>query len=216
VLRRWSTTSKVFALLAIASGAVAFTTVRGYETRLERLRPALGALVPVVVADAAIPRGTVLDAASLRVDEVPSRFTQPGSVASIDDVVGRTLIAEVAAGEAVPRTWPAAPGVGPVAALVPPGLRAFPLGVSVPEGTALAGDAVDVLATFGGRQPHTETVVSGVEVLDVVGSTPTSGLATTEATSASLVVVVTPEDAERLAYASAFASLSVTVAPVSA
>jgi pilus assembly protein CpaB len=216
LLRRWSTTSKALVLLAVASGAVAFMIVRGYQERLERLRPALGSLVQVVVADREVPRGTALAPDHLRVDQIPSRFAQPGSFGSIDDVLGRALTADVVAGEAITRTRLAAAGVGPVAALVPPGLRAYPLAATVPDGAVAAGDAVDVLATFGGRQPHTETVVSGVEVLGVLGEAPSAGLAGAPATSASLVVVVTPEDAERLAYAGTFATLAVTIAPVSA
>ena len=215
MLRRWSNASKLLVLLAVASGLVAFTMVRGYQQRLERLRPALGTLVPVVVADAPIARGTALDAGSLRIDEVPSRFAQPGSFGSVDGLVGRTLLADLAAGETLTRTRVAVPGVGPVAALVPPGLRAFPLDVSVPEGTIVAGDAVDVLATFGGRQPYTDTVVSGVEVLDVPEPAAPGGIGPDQTASASLVVVVTPEDAERLAYAGAFATLAVTIAAVS-
>ena len=213
-LRRWSTTSKLFALLAVASGALTFTMVRGYEERLERLRPALGSLVDVVVADRAIARGSVLAPEALRVDQLPSKFVQPGASASIDDVVGRTVLADVAPGETITRTRLAASGVGPVAALVPPGLRAYPLNVTVPDGTVVPGDAVDVLATFGGERPYTETVVSGVEVLEVLKEAPSGALGAGPSPSASLVVVVTPEDAERLAYAGAFASLAVAVAPV--
>lgn len=214
MLRRWSTTSKLLALLAVASGAVAFTTVRGYEQRLERLRPALGSLVEVVVANRAIARGTILAPDSLSLVEIPSGFAQPGSAGSFDDVVGRTVLADVAEGETITRTRLAAPGTGPVAALVPPGLRGFPLNVTVPDGTVVPGDAVDVLATFGGRQPYTETVVSAVEVLDVLREASSGTLTGAQSTSAALVVVVSPEDAERLAYAGAFANLAITVAPV--
>jgi Flp pilus assembly protein CpaB len=147
---------------------------------------------------------------------VPSAFVQPGAIATIDDLIGRTVLADVAPGETITKTRLAAPGVGPVAALVPPGLRAYPLNVTVPDATLVPGDAVDVLATFGGRQPYTETVVSGVEVLQVLDEAPAAALAGAPTASASLVVVVTPEDAERLAYAGAFASLAVTVAPVAA
>lgn len=211
MLRRWSSASKLFTLLAIACAAIAFTTVRGYERRLEALRPDVGAPVPVVVAARDLERGAVLDAGALEVAQVPSRFSPPGAFAAAVEVEGRVLVTDVVAGEAVTATRLASADVGPVAALVPPGMRAFPLSVAVPARSVRAGDAVDVLATFGGRQPHTETVVSGVDVLSVVQQTGTA-LATDQA-AVSLVVLVSPQDAERLAFASAFASLAVTFAP---
>jgi Flp pilus assembly protein CpaB len=74
------------------------------------------------------------------------------------------------------------------------------------------GDRVDVLATYGGERPHTETVASGLEVLRVM-SPATSGAVGGGAEVPSLVLLVSPLDAERLAYAKAFADLTVSIAP---
>jgi len=103
-----------------------------------------------------------------------------------------------------------APPGGPVAALVPDGLRAIAITAAVPSGVLAAGDRVDVLATFAsGQQPHTETVVEGAEVLSVVTA---AGLEESAGAS-TLVLLVTPDVAERLAFARAFADLAVAVAP---
>jgi hypothetical protein len=80
---------------------------------------------------------------------------------------------------------------------------------------------VDVLATFGSGQPYTETVVEGVEVLFVLTEAPGSsdgGLGLDlEAAGASsgttLILLVAPEQQEELAFARAFASLEVAIAP---
>jgi len=120
-------------------------------------------------------------------------------------------VSDVVEGEAITRTRLAVAG-GPVASLVPAGLRAFPIRVGSPAGTVRAGDHVDVLATFGGPRPYTDTVASGLEVLTIVE--PEAGaFAAGGPAGASLVLLVGPEIAEELAYAVAFADLSVAIAP---
>jgi len=100
---------------------------------------------------------------------------------------------------------------GPVASLVPSGLRAFPIQVGPTAAAVRAGDRVDVLATFGGPRPYTDTVASGLEVLAIVepegGAFEAGG-----GGGPSLVLLVGPAIAEELAYASAFADLAVAVA----
>jgi hypothetical protein len=99
-----------------------------------------------------------------------------------------------------------------VAALVPEGLRAFPIRPGPTAGAVRAGDRVDVLATFGGPRPYTDTVASGLEVLTVLR--PDEGtIAAAGSSGPSLVLLVSPPVAEELAYAAAFADLAVAVAP---
>jgi Flp pilus assembly protein CpaB len=87
-----------------------------------------------------------------------------------------------------------------------------------------AGDHVDILATYGSAssQPHTETVVQAVEVLMVLGeaghgdergSLALDLGAADISQPAVLIVLVAPEQEERLAFARAFANLEVAVAP---
>src|SRR5439155_514272 len=75
----------------------------------------------------------------------------------------------------------------------------------------------------GGGQPHTETVVEGVEILLALGPGapgPQSGSglgldvgAAGAGSSVTLVVLVAPDDEGRLAYARAFADLEVAIVP---
>ncbi|MEW6058908.1 MAG: Flp pilus assembly protein CpaB [Actinomycetota bacterium] len=211
--RRWSRASKLFALASVACGALSFLLVRGYAARLEALRPAVGTPVPVVVAAEAVARGTVLGEDALRIQEIPSAFAPPGALRSIDQALGRTVGSALAVGEPLTETRLGAADAGPVASLVPSGLRAFSVEADVPTGSVGPGDRVDVLATFGGPHPHTKTVAEGLEVLLVVGDDGGGGLAPTGASAPSLVLVVSAEDAERLAYAKAFADLSVAIQP---
>ena len=209
VFRRWPARSKAFAVLAVAAGAGSFALVRGYAAELEALRP--GDPTSVVVSAVALERGTVLTEDALRVEKVPNAYAPPGAFGSIGGAAGRTLVADLAEGEAVTRTRVGGEG-GPVAAQLESGLRAFVVRAGIPAGVLRPGDLVDVIATFGGPRPYSDTVGSGLEVLSIVaddGGTFEAG----GASGPSLVLLVTPDVAERLAHAAAFGEISVSVAP---
>jgi len=129
--------------------------------------------------------------------------------------VGETVGSDVAEGEPVTRTRLGSAEAGPVASLVPSGLLAFPVDAAVPPGAVRAGDRVDLYATFGGPHPHTETVATGLEVLLLLGdegAEGTTGLTSSASSGPTLVLLVSPEQAERLAYATAFADLAIAIA----
>ena len=107
-----------------------------------------------------------------------------------------------------------------MASLVPRGLRAFAVPTSLPRGAAVPGDRVDILATYASGQPHSEMVVEGVEVLLALGSSPSSGqgsgldldaAASGAETPTTLILLVSPDQEERLAFARAFAALEVAI-----
>jgi Flp pilus assembly protein CpaB len=210
VRRRWSRSSKLFAVLAFLFGLGAFAVVRAHAAHLEALRPIVGEPVPVVVSASRLTRGTTLTASALGTEQMPSSFAPPGAIADPADAEGRTLLTDLAEGEPVTATRLSDEASGPVAALVPPGLRAVTVGSAFPRGAVRPGDRVDVLATFGGGRPHTETVATGLEVLTVLAPETSAGAGSP--TVPSLVLLVGPEDAESLAYATAFADLSVSIA----
>lgn len=200
--------SRVLFVLSLAVAGLATAALRSHLTRLEAAAGAGGPAGPVVVAARELGRGTVVEAAMLEVRTVPDRWRPPGALASPDEAVGRVLAADVGAGEAITVSRLAPPG-GPVATLVPAGLRAVPLTAPMPEGALVPGDRVDVLATYVAGQPHSETVVSGAEVLKVL---PASGLEDVGAAT-TVLILVGPETAERLAYARSLADLSLAIGP---
>lgn len=205
--RRRPRASRVLVLLSLLLAASATLALRGHLARLEARAAAAGPGVPVVVALSALERGTVLSPAMVRVDESPSGSLPAGTFRAVEEVSGHSLAADVGAGEPI-TSLRLGPRGGPVAALVPDGLRAVPVSVSLPAGALVPGDRVDVLATFVSGSPHTETVAGEVEVLRVLeGSSFEGGAGTT------VFVLVTPETAERLAFAGVHADLSVAVAP---
>jgi Flp pilus assembly protein CpaB len=204
--RKRSRASKVLFFLALVLAGGATLLLRGHLVRLEARAAAAGPGEPVIVAATDLDRGTVLAAGMLTVRSIPGAYWPPGALTSISEAVGRMLTADVAAGEALTTSRLAGDG-GPVAALVPPGLRAVPVPVAVPPGLLAPGDRVDVLATFGAGQPHTEIVVESAEVLSLLES----GGGVFEG-AASVVLLVSQDSAKRLAYARSFADLSLAVA----
>jgi len=211
-LRRWSPVSKVFAGLAVAGALAAYGLVRGYAARLDALRPVTGGTKPVVVAAEGLERGAVLTQSTLRVTEMPAAFAPPGAVRALDRAIGRALSSDVASGEPITATRLADSEMGPVASLVPAGLRAFPVDVGIPPGSLRPGDRVDVMATFGGPHPHSETVATSLQVLLVMAGDQSGSESLTAARSGtSLVLLVSADEAEHLAYARAFADLAIAI-----
>lgn len=211
--RRWPVASKILMALAFLLGSLAFVLVRGYQDRVEALRPAVGPMVPVVVASADLARGSILAEAMLESSTMPESFVPPGAVASPAAAAGRVLTADIAAGEVLTASRLSAPGAGPIAALVPEGLRAMAIAAPLPENALRPGDHVDVYATYGGGRPHTELAASALEILRIIAGSSGGGIAgtTTSTDGITVVLLVDEAAASRLAYARSFAQLSVAI-----
>ena len=153
-----------FGCAAVAAVA-AVLALRAHVASLEATRPDVGPPTAVVAAAADLTRGSILDAGSLSIVNVPSTLVPPGSLTSPEEASGRVLAADLAEGEILTQTRLSGAGSGPVAALVPAGLRAFVLPAGPPAGTVRSGDEIDVLATYGANagRPYTETVAPGIE-----------------------------------------------------
>ena len=203
--RKRPRSSKVLFFLSLVLATTATVILRGHLVRLETRAAAAGPGEPVVVVESSLARGSVLGPDDLRVLSMPERYRPPGALAGVSDALGRRLAADVVAGEALTAARIAGGG-GPVASLVPPGLRAVPVPLAAPAGMLAAGDLVDVLATFAGGQPHTERVLEEAEIVSILGTASDSFEGVT-----TIVILVSPEDAERLAYARTFAELSFSV-----
>jgi Flp pilus assembly protein CpaB len=227
--RRWSRSSRLYLAGSVTSALVAGMLLHAYVTRMATAAGAGGPVVAVVVATEPIARGTAVRPEQLRAISMPQAYAPPRSFNSIAQAAGRVALGDLAAGEAVTKTRLARVRAGPVASLVPAGLRAFAVPTSLPRGALGNGDLVDVLATYGatgGGQPHTEVVVSGVEVLFVLGTSGSgsspgadpAGLdvaASNAGGSVTLVLLVSVDQETRLAFARAFANLEVVIAPPS-
>lgn len=203
--RRFPRRARRRVAISIALGIAAFVLVSGQEDEIDRLRAAAGQPVPVVLAAQTLVRGTVLTEGDLTVAEFPTSFAPPGAASTVEEVIGRALMTDLRAGEAVTATR-VGTEAGPIAAQVPQGLRAFTIEVPIPPDTLRPGDRVDVLGSYGGPRPWSDTVASGLEVLAVLE--PEAGAMGEEP---SLVLLVSTTTAERLAYATAFGELSIAI-----
>lgn len=201
----------VFLALAIVCGTAAFAIVRGYAAKLEALRPAVGPHVPVVVAARAVARGSILGEDDLEIASVPEAFAPSVAVDTVDEATDRVTLADLAIGEVVTSTRLAGERAGPLAALIPSGLRAVAVNVTVAIDGLAAGDRVDVIATYGGGRAYAETVGEALEVLRAPGDAEANDPFAGGGEGAAIVLLVDPETAEQLARASAFAALSIAV-----
>jgi Flp pilus assembly protein CpaB len=201
----------------VACAALAGASANAYLGRAAAASGLAGPAVPVLVARSAIARGATVRGEFLDVSRMPRAFAPPGALARVSQAAGRVALAALAPGEVVTETRLGRVREGPVASLTPEGLRAFAVPAALPRGTVVAGDHVDVLATYTSGQPHTEVVASDVEVLSVLGppaaasGDPTGLSADSGAARSLLVVVVSTDQEEQLASATAFAVLSIAV-----
>ena len=210
--RKLPRSSFVLVSISVACALSAALVMQAYTRRIDVVRPDGGPPVTVVAAATDVDRGAVLTEDAMEVRTVPSRFAPPGAMRDLTRATGRIVTADIAAGEIITQLRLAGADAGPTASLVPPGMRA----VQVPVAGAVGvkpGDLVDVIATFGGGGAHTEVAGEGLEVLAVDRGGGGSFGAATASTSGGvgLVLLVTPTDAETLAFASAFATLSIAV-----
>jgi pilus assembly protein CpaB len=212
--RKLPRSSFVLLSVAVVTALLAALAMRAYARHVDVTRPDGGPPTDVVGVTAPVSRGSVLTPDVLAVVTMPARFAPVGAVRSIDRATGRIAIADLAAGEVLTELRLAGARSGPTASLVPPGMRAVQIPVSAAAGVK-PGDLVDVIATFGGGGAHTEVAGEALEVLVVDrgggGAPPAPPPTSAPSGTVGLIVLVTPDVAERLAFASAFATLSVAV-----
>jgi pilus assembly protein CpaB len=199
--------SGVLLFLSLAVAVAATLALESHLRRVEAAAAVAGPGVAAVVVTSPVDRGSVLSPDVLGVRRIPAEYLPPGAVTRVSEAAGRTMAADVAPGEVLTRTRLAGAG-GPVASLVPPGLVAFPVTSTLPPGSVVAGDRVDVLATYPTR-PFAETVAEGVEVLGVARAGPSGEFGG----PGSVLLLVSPDVAGRLAHARSFAEIALAIAP---
>jgi len=185
-------------IIAIACGIWAILLLNSYlkrrETEIwERIQQSQRQAQPsrapeqtaiALVAQKDIPIQVPITPADLVIKEIPVEYIQPGSVTSLDEVIGQIAVAPIAAGEQIMRNKLLPPGkIGKtLSEITPPGKRA----VSVPvdnmasiAGLIRPGNFVDVLALIAIPQaqgahpdkaePRLITLFQNIEVLAVGG-----------------------------------------------
>jgi pilus assembly protein CpaB len=191
--------------LALAVGLLVSFTV------YDRLRNVAGsnsnaAGVPVVVAADDIQVGAKLEAHDVRLVNLPQAAVPPGAFSVASKVLGRGAILPISKGEFILPSKLAALNAGAgLPSMIPPGMRAVSVRVNdvvSVAGFVQPGTRVDVLATGNeGNERQTVTVLENVAVIAVGGSL-LERLTGGEANAPVITLLVSPDDAQKLALAS--------------
>ena len=195
--------------IAVATACLASFGVYRAVTRIP-IREVEVALSFVVVATRSLPPGVRLAATDVRLAGWPAASPVPGSFSRVDAVVNRALLASVVENEPLVENkvarLEAGAGLPPS---IPPGMRAMSVKVNEVIGVAGfidPGTRVDLVVTIRKKDDTTSrTAVSNVQVLSA-GTRFEQEKARTGATPSAAAVVtllVTPQDAERIALAQA-------------
>jgi pilus assembly protein CpaB len=165
----------------------------------------------VVVAARSLPTGVRLRATDLKVIPWPASNMVPGGFSRVDAVVNRGLLSAVVENEPVVETKLARADAGAgLPSAIPAGMRA--MSVKVNDVTGVAGfldpgTRVDLMVTIRKKEDSTSrTVVSNVEVLRAgtrSDQQKPKDPKTAPASTAVVTLLVSPEDAERIALAQA-------------
>ena len=215
----------MWASLALLGAVATAVSIYIYLSSLRAQIPIAGKLVPMVVAATDIEAGDVLSNDMVRMTEHPSRYLPEGAIQSRALAAGRTAAVPILRGE--PVTSRKIGRTTGASSVVPAGMRAYSLGAHSGISIAMlpkAGDHVDVLATFPGEvlgDPTTVTILRFARVASVTTGKKAGGAVASQLvgdgsahSNWSLTLLVTPEEAERLAMAESLGRVAVVLAPL--
>jgi pilus assembly protein CpaB len=216
-------TTRTVAALIGATAAAAVASFLVYRA-LERVaRPAAVAMTTVVVASRDVPAGTMLTSDDVKAVDWPATTRLATSFATVQEVVGRGTVDILRENEPLTAAKVAAKGAGAgLQPTIPAGMRAISIHVNEIIGVAgfvTPGSRVDVLVTLDDQDANakkktmTRMVVSNVQVL-------TAGTRFDQDQSRKdgkpiptsvVTLMVTPDDAERVALAQNEGKINLTL-----
>jgi pilus assembly protein CpaB len=216
--RRSGTRAALFWAFALVAGLATALFVSRYLNMRQG-----GGVVPmakIVVAAMDMPLAAKIRPEDLKLSDWPADHLPMGAVRDPKEVVDRILISRLLAGQPVLPGMLAAKNAGNgLAALIPPNMRA--MAVRVDDVVGVAGfihpdDRVDVLVTLHPSRPGAETTtkvfMQNVKVLAVGQEVEANDQARMHANPATVAtLLVSPQDSERLALASAEGRLLLTL-----
>jgi pilus assembly protein CpaB len=214
-MNRTNRTLLVFLLSVLVAGVASFfvySAVQSIPVREIEVRS-----YHVAVASKALPVGTMISTSDVKLVPWPASSPVAGGYSTVEEVVNRGLIAPVVENEPLTASKVASAEAG---AGLPPsiaaGMRAISVKVNEVIGVAgfvVPGTRVDLVVTLANRDDSmSRVVVSNVQVL-AAGTKYDQDQARDGKPVPSTVVtlLVTPEDAERIALASASGSIMLTL-----
>jgi pilus assembly protein CpaB len=201
----------LFGLLAAISVTRYLSSAQAYSKNLSR----------VAVAKVAIPLGTKIIAEQLMVVQFPPESTPDGAFDSVEKLAGRVAVMNIAPREPVTEARLAPVGTaGGLSAVIPEGYRAMTVKVDDVVGISgfvMPGTLVDVVVVIdpaekaGMQDPISKIVLQNIKVL-ANGQNIDKPADQREANSVKAVtLLVTPEQAEKLALASSEGKLQLVM-----
>ncbi len=216
-----SRNTRLALVLAIALSAAAASSFVVYRVvSAIPVREVEVATLEAVVAAKAIPVGTILTKDHLKVVPWPARNPVPGGFTSVDAVVNRGAIVEIAENEPLTESKLAPLGAGGgLPPTIPEGMRAISVRTNEVVGVAgfvIPGTRVDVVVTVkrdSKSEPISRAVVSNVQVL-TAGTRFDQEKARSDGKpipSTVVTLLVTPQDAERISLAASEGQIMLTL-----
>jgi pilus assembly protein CpaB len=219
-MNRTTRTAAAVAGALTAAGVASFLVFRA----LERVaRPAPMVMTTVVVASRDVPAGTMLTSDDVKAVAWPTSSRLPTSFTSVKDVVGRGTVDILREHEPLTASKVAARGAGAgLQPTIPAGMRAISIHVNEIIGVAgfvTPGSRVDVLVTLDDQESSakkktmTRMVVSNVQVL-TAGTRYDQDQSRKDGKpipSSVVTLMVTPDDAERVALAQNEGKINLTL-----
>lgn len=206
-------------LLWVAAAIVAIATaayVGDVLASLRRQDAAFGRVHAVLVASRDLPLGTRMRASDLATRHVRGESIEPGALHDRADAVGRVVVSPLLLGAEVTNRHLTARRRDGHDGVVPVGSRAMRV---VIEGGVRPrpGEPVDLYATFDPQAVGTDaeptlTVARGVPVIAVDADDASTGPGS-HGRAIGVTVLVTPDEAKRLAFATATGTLALAIAP---
>lgn len=201
----------VFGLLAAVSVTRYLSSAQAYTKNLNR----------VVVAKVAIPLGTKIIPEQISVVQFPPESTPDGAFESVEKLAGRVAVVNIAPREPITEARLAPEGTaGGLSAVIPEGYRAMTVKVDDVVGISgfiMPGTLVDVVVVIdpaekaGMQDPISKIVLQNIKVL-ANGQNIDKPESEREANSVKAVtLLVTPEQAEKLALASSEGKLQLVM-----
>jgi pilus assembly protein CpaB len=199
----------VLALALTAGGALAYGTYSYVQNR--PVQTVTVPTKPVVVAAADLGLGAELRSDDLRVVEWPAGAVPEGAFSTPTEIVGRGVIVAIVRNEVVLPAKLASKEAGAgLPPAIPPGMRAVSVRVNEVIGVAgyvLPGTRVDVVVTASPNDQRADTtakvILTNVQVLTAGTKIDQTGDKGAPAPVSVVTLLVTPEQSERLALASA-------------
>lgn len=216
--RRSASRAIVFTVIALGAGVAVATTLKSYVDKHLSGGPKSSG---IVVAAMELPLATTLSADHLTVARWPSDSLPEGAFSNPKDLVGRVVLAKLSRNEVVLPSKLATREAGSgLAALIPENMRAA--AVRVDDVVGVAGfvhpdDRVDVIVTMrpeSGGETSSKVILQNVRVLAVGKDLKVDDQKRGQALPVTVAtLLVTTEQSEMLALASAQGKLLLTLRP---